>query len=103
VSRIDSIRQLLQKTPDDVFLLYSLGMELLAQNSPAEALDSFRRVLELDDGYLAAYEQGAKALQTAGDKPAAADMLRCGVAMARQKNDRHAADHMQMKLDAMEG
>lgn len=101
MSRIDSIRKLLQSSPSDTFLLYSLGMELLSANQPAEALDQFRKVLQADPGYLAAYEQAAKALLAGGEKPAAAEMLREGIAAAEKKGDRHAKDHMQMRLEGL--
>ena len=101
MSRIDSIRKLLERSPEDVFLLYSLAMELLTAGQPAEALDRFRRVLELDADYLPAYPQAAKALQALGDKPAAAEMLRRGLAVAERKGDRHARDRIQLVLDAL--
>lgn len=101
MSRIDAIRKLLNDSPQDTFLLYSLGMELLSAGQTAEAVRQFQRVIELDPEYLAAYQQAAKALQTLGDKPAAADMLRKGIVVADKKGDRHARDRMQPVLDAL--
>ena len=98
VSRIDSIRKLLAGSPDDVFLLYGLGMELLGAGRPAEAAESFRRVLELDGKYLAAYTQAAKALQQAGDRSGAASLLRRGLAVADQADDRHTKERLALQL-----
>jgi len=101
VSRIDSIRKLLAGSPDDVFLLYGLGMELLGADRPAEAAEQFRRVLELDGKYLAAYAQAAKALQQAGHRIAAADLLRRGLAVAEQAGDRHTKERLALLLAAL--
>ena len=43
MSRIEQIRQLLAKSPDDTFLLYSLGMEQLSGDEPREAATTFAR------------------------------------------------------------
>ena len=102
MSRVDAIRQLLQESPDDTFLLYSLGMELLAAGKAAEAAGQFRRVLELDSQYLAAYRQAAQALRQMGDIASAAQMLRRGLAVADQAGDTHARDQLRLLLDALE-
>ncbi len=103
MSRIDAIRDLLGKTPDDAFLLYSLGMELLGAEKPAEAAGQFQRIIELDADYLAAYPQAARALEEAGHTESAAEMLRRGLAVAEAAGDTHAADRMKLLLGALAG
>lgn len=103
MSRIDTIRKLLEKSPDDTFLIYSLGMEHLSVDQPAEALGRFERVLALDPKYLAAYPQASKALRALGRRDDAAEMLRRGMAAAQQAGDPHAKDNMRLQLDALEG
>ena len=72
MTRIDSIRKLLASSPDDTFLLYSLGMELMGDGRAAEAVEAFERVLRSDPDYLAAYGQVGHALEAVGDRAAAA-------------------------------
>jgi len=103
VSRIESIRKLLADAPDDTFLLYSLGMELLAAGRSAEAAEQFRRALEVDADYLAAYPQAAKALQACADPAGAAEMLRVGLVVAEKAGDTHARDRLKLQLDALGG
>ncbi len=55
MSRIEAIQKMLEDAPQDTFLLYSLGMELLSAGSGAEAAERFNQVLQLDRTYLAAY------------------------------------------------
>ena len=101
MSRLDAIRNLLRDSPNDIFLLYSLGMELLAAGRAAEAAGQFQRVLELDSQYLAAYRPAAQALQQMGDIASAAGMLRRGLAIAEQAGDAHARDRLRLLLDAL--
>ncbi len=103
MSRIESIRKLLAEDPNDTFLLYSLGMEHLAGGQTAEAAEDFRRILELDPSYLAAYPQAAEALEGCGDPAGAAGMLRRGLAVAEDIGDTHARDRLQLLLKALGG
>ena len=102
MSRIDAIRRMLQQSPDDTFLLYSLGMELLAAAQAAEAVGQFRRVLELDSRYLAACAPAAQAYRKMGDIASAADMLRYGLQAADEAGDTHTRDRLRLLLDALE-
>lgn len=103
MSRIESIRELLASSPDDTFLLYSLGMELLGGDHPAEAAEQFRRVIQLDPDYLAAYAQLGLALQATGDNAAAAEVFAQGVEVADRQGNGHAADRLRLLLSAAEG
>ncbi len=101
MSRIDQIRKLLVSSPNDTFLLYSLGMEFLNQGDAAEALSTFERVLAVDENYLAAYTQAAAAAARMGDKTAARQWLQRGLELANKQADRHAADRITLLLEAM--
>ncbi len=102
MTRIESIRKLLAASPDDTFLLYSLGMELLAAGRAAEAVEAFERVVGHDPEYLAAYGQLGHALEAVGDRPAAAERYRQGQAVARRQGDGHAADRFALWLAAVD-
>jgi len=98
MSRIDSIRKLLACSPDDTFLLYSLGMELLGSDEPADAVAQFRRVLARDPDYLAAYAQMGRAMQAAGDQAGAAEIFTRGIEVARRQGDQHTAERLGLLL-----
>ena len=102
MSRIEQIRKLLSQSPNDTFLLYSLGMEQLGQAQPREAAATFARVLELDANYLPAYTQAAAAHRQMGDVAAAVQLLRQGKELALRTHDQHAADRISLLLEAME-
>ncbi|NLF33201.1 MAG: tetratricopeptide repeat protein [Planctomycetes bacterium] len=103
MTRIDSIRKLLAASPDDTFLLYSLGMELMTAGRAVEAAEAFERVLRIDPDYLAAYGQLGRALEAAGDRDAAVERYRAGLAVAQRQGDHHAADRFRLWLAAAGG
>jgi len=101
MNRLDQIKNMLAADPDDVFLNFSLAMELAKQNRTAEAVAQFNKVIDLDPGYSAAYQQQAKLLIATAQKDKAQEILTQGITAAQQKNDTHAADDMQKTLDAL--
>lgn len=101
MSRIKSIRDLLQSSPDDTFLLYSLGMELLGEGHADEAVDPFGKLLELDPEYLAGYTQLGQALTAVGDVPGARAAFEAGLVVADRQNDRHSRDRLELLLKAL--
>ena len=103
MGRIESIQKMLQTAPQDTFLLYSLGMELLSAGEAGDAVGPFNRVIELDASYLAAYSAAARAMQESGDPDGAAALLARGIAAAETAGDSHAADRLKLLLDAAKG
>ena len=103
MSRIEAIQKMLEDAPQDTFLLYSLGMELLSAGSGAEAAERFNQVLQLDRTYLAAYGATARAMQEAGDPSGAASLLERGIAAAAETGDSHTADRFKLMLAAAKG
>lgn len=99
--RIESIRKMLEKAPNDVFLHYSLGMELASAERHDEAVQAFRRCMELDEEYLAAYVEAAKALRSAGDLAAARDQFAAAMELAALQGESHVRDYIQQQLDSL--
>lgn len=94
MSRLESVRKMLQDEPDDVFLNFALAMEYLKAGQLEKALTQFACVRNLDPDHVPAYLQAGQALVTLGRKEEAKTMLTEGVAAAERKGDRHAADQM---------
>ncbi|MBI1195276.1 MAG: tetratricopeptide repeat protein, partial [Gammaproteobacteria bacterium] len=68
--------ELAKETPDDLLVLYSLGVAQMLGNQFDAARASFRRVLQLDPGYLNAYINLSRIDQQSGDLRGAGDLLR---------------------------
>ncbi len=93
------LRELLEKQPDDPFLLYALAMEHRARAEYPAALEHLGRVIEKDPGYIAAYHMSAQTHMQAGNREAARRAYATGIEAAKGKGDSHAAQEMQGELD----
>ena len=99
--RIETIRKLLAKTPEDVFLHYSLGMELASRKEFAAAVEALRRCIALDSRYLPAYVEAGKCLRSAGDLSAARETFTAALKLAEAKGENHTRDYIQQQIDAL--
>lgn len=99
--RIDSIRRLLEKTPDDVFLHYSLAMEYAVAGNIELAVGEFDRCIALDADYLAAYVECGKALRASGRLDQARQTFARGAQLAQRLGDRHVQDYIQQQLEGL--
>ena len=101
MSRREKIERLVEKEPDDVFLNFSLAMELVKEGLIDEAIARFDRVLELDSADIAAYVQKGSVLIDAGRSDDARATLSLGLAVAEKAGDTHMADQMRQLLKAI--
>jgi len=92
--RRDKIEQMLEKEPDDVFLNFSLAMELAKDGETDQALARFDRVLSLDSTYTAAHYHKGNTLIGLGRNEEARAVLEQGVATCKQIGDDHGHREM---------
>jgi|ERR1700722_143102 len=99
--RIQKIRTMLEKTPNDAFLLYALGMEH-KEIDVAQALQLFHQVIQIDPDHGYAYYQLGQTHELAGEKDAAATAYQNGMSAARRRGDNHAAQEIAAALEMLE-
>jgi Tfp pilus assembly protein PilF len=81
--------ELLKKEPNDVFLIYALGIEYVAELDLKEAEEKFKKVLSIDENYIAAYYQLGKLFESQLRNEEALTYFRIGLEKAKeQKNNR---------------
>jgi len=102
MSRLDQLRQLADAQPDDPFAQYGVGLELMQLERWDEAVTVFEQTLSLDENYIAAWLQKARAEMRLQRRDAARTTLQRGIAAAAAAGDRHAADEMRGMLEMME-
>jgi tetratricopeptide (TPR) repeat protein len=100
-NRIETIRKLLVATPADMFLNYSLAMELASADRQEEAIAQFARCLEIDPEYLPAYAEAGKTLRAAGKLAEAKQMFSKGVQLATKLGEAHTRDYLQQQLESL--
>jgi Tfp pilus assembly protein PilF len=96
------LRQMLQRQPDDPFLLYGLAMEYKKAGDAGRALEYFDHVLRRDPNYCYAYYQRAQVHESLGDVDAAKRTLRQGIEAARRSGDAHALSEIEAALTLLE-
>ncbi len=99
--RIEQIRSLLEKAPEDVFLHYSLAMELATADRCDEAAVEFRACMELDERYLPAYVEAGKVLRSAGELDQAREVFQAGLKLASETGDDHVRSFIAQQLEAL--
>ena len=100
--RMKSLQTMLQKEPDDLFLLYAIALEHKKAGDFADALGYLDRVLKKDALYCVAYQQAAQVQELAGDMLAAKKAYGDGIAAAQRKGDLHAKEEMESALAMLE-
>jgi len=100
-SRLETLRQLLEQTPENSFLRYGLAMEHVNTGDLEGAMREFASLLEHDAGYKAAYFHAGQTLEKLGRREEARDMYRRGIEVTTRFGDLHARGELQGALDLL--
>jgi Tfp pilus assembly protein PilF len=99
--RMEQIEALLADDPSDPFLRYGLAMEYVSAGDDATAADHLVGLAN-DASYVPAFLQAGQVLARLNRVEEACDLLRRGVAAARQQGDAHAEGEMAGLLASLE-
>jgi Tfp pilus assembly protein PilF len=99
--RMEQIEALLADDPSDPFLRYGLAMEYVSAGDDVTAADHLVRLAN-DASYVPAFLQAGQVLARLNRVEEACDLLRRGVAAARQQGDAHAEGEMAGLLASLE-
>lgn len=94
MSRREKIEAMLADEPGDVFLRYSLALELDKEGDHDRSLDLLTELIESDPPYIPALFMAGQQLARLSRIEKARDVLRVGIEQARQQGDQHAAGEM---------
>jgi len=101
-SLVTLLRQQCDGPRDGALLRFSLGNALLAGGDAVPASVEFRRALDFDPLYSAAWKLLGKACLEAGQPAAAAEAWRRGIEAANQRGDQQAGKEMSVFLRRLE-
>jgi tetratricopeptide (TPR) repeat protein len=96
--RAHKLKEMLEKSPRDSFLLYALAMEYKKQGEGPAAIELLDKVILNEAGYCYAYYQKGQILESLGDLPAARLVYRRGIDAAQVKGDAHAREEIAAAL-----
>jgi len=100
-SRREKIEAMLSDEPDDVFLRYSLAMELDKEGDHDASLAKFGDLIAGEPPYVPAFFMSAQQLARLGRIEDARAKLRAGIEQARSQGDLHAAGEMGEMLSSL--
>jgi Tfp pilus assembly protein PilF len=101
-SRLEQLQKMLEREPNDTFLLYGLALEYKKGNELDRALELLKQVTQIDPGYCYAYHQRGLVHEMLGDIPAARQAYQEGIAAAVKKGDAHAREEIAAALAMIE-
>ena len=92
---------MLERDPNDTFLLYGIALEHKKLGDAKQAIEYLDRVIAADAGYCYAYHQKGLVYESTGDVQAAKSANRAGVDAATKNGDEHARSEIQAALDML--
>ena len=92
---------MLEKSPEDVFLQFSLGMELVKTDALDQAIDAFTQCIALDEAYLPARVEMGKAQLATGNRDEAHATLQAALALSIEVGETHVEDHIRLLLNTL--
>lgn len=95
---IDNLRKQLDGPRDGALLRFSLASALLTEGQADQAIAQYRRALDFDRDYSAAWKLLGKALLDTGDAEAATHAWQQGMAAAARRGDKQAEREMRVFL-----
>ena len=99
--RMRKLQSMIEKQPNDTFLLYGIALEHKKAGQTSEAIEFLNRVIQADPGYCYAYHQKGLIYESTGDNEAARQTYREGIAAAGQKGDLHAKGEIEAALEML--
>ena len=98
MDRIERLKNLAEKMPEDPFPRYGLAMEHKNRGDHREAIRVFQQLVEHHPDYTAAYFHFGMSLQAAGEQEKAEEVLGLGIEVADKNGESHAREELQTAL-----
>lgn len=92
--RRDSLIEMLEKEPDDLFLNYALAVEFVGEKKYKEAENQFLKTLQLNKEYLPCYYQLGQTAEKLSKEKEALEYYHKGVELAKNQNNNKALNEL---------
>ena len=101
-TRLEQLQKMLEREPNDTFLLYGLALEHKKTGNKDLALQLLEKVVELDPGHGYAFFQAGQVLETNGDIEGARKAYQDGIIAADKSGDAHARSELEGALSMLD-
>ena len=99
--RIQKLKTMLEKTPDDCFLNHALALEYIKRGDETGAQQQFEKNLSHDPAYVATYYHYAKLLVAMGEEEKAIAIYEAGMQYARAAGDMHSYSELRSAYEEL--
>jgi len=103
MSRLEQLREMLGKEPEDEFLNYAVALELDKLEQHDESLQLFEKLMAFDPPYVPAFFMAGQMLNRLDRIDEAQRLLTEGIKHARSQGNSHAAGEMTEYLEMISG
>ncbi len=100
-NRLDVLEQMVAQDPKNTFARYGLAMEFANSGNLQQSVEEYRKLLELDENYAAAYYHGGQALEKLGDLDEARVFYEKGIEITTRKGDGHTRAEIEAALSLL--
>lgn len=100
--RIEKLKEMLGKDPNDAFSRYALALEYVGMSDLQSAIDELRTVIEKDAKYLPAYHQLGQIYGRLNRTKEAKQTYRAGIDLAQELGEEKEAKEMREELEELE-
>ncbi len=101
-TKLDKLKDLVEKNPAEAFVRYGLALEYRTLGLEESARDCFEQLIEENPDYVPTYLQFGQLLIELGEDDRAREVLRRGVEVARQQEDVKASSELSEALEELE-
>lgn len=101
-ARLEALKRLLEKDPNDSFTRYALAMEYQSRGEPDTAITYLKEVVSRDANYIPAYHLLGQVLAKLNRTQEAKRTYRQGIEVAEVAGDTHAKKEMTEELEELE-
>jgi tetratricopeptide (TPR) repeat protein len=100
-SRLDTLKEILERDPSDSFTRYALGLEFVSGGLLDEAAATFEELMTLDPNYHAVYYQLGKVYEGLGDIEKARKAYEKGIYVAASQSEFHTKEELESALNEL--
>ncbi len=97
--RLEKLRKMLEREPNDSFLLYGIAIEYKNLNEANTALEYLDRVLAVDPNHSYTYYQQGQILESTGEVDRARERYVAGIEAAARTGDAKARGELEAAID----
>ena len=100
-SRLDALKTMAEKKPDDAMIHYGLGTEYRKAGDNLNAAEAFRTVVRVNPDYTAAYQELGSILLDLDERDEARRVFEQGILVADRTGAWKPRDHMKRLLEGL--